>query len=51
MKIDWADEVLAKTALTHEGKLCDAVVSPDQKAPPPGGKTRVKAPKHDTKVA
>ncbi|MGV8996176.1 MAG: NAD(P) transhydrogenase subunit alpha [Parvibaculaceae bacterium] len=22
--IDWADDVLAKTALTHDGKLCDA---------------------------
>ena len=22
--IDWNDEVLAKTALTHDGKLCDA---------------------------
>jgi len=22
--IDWTDEVLAKTALTHDGKLCDA---------------------------
>jgi len=22
--IDWSDEVLAKTALTHDGKLCDA---------------------------
>jgi len=21
--IDWKDEVLAKTALTHDGKLCD----------------------------
>ena len=24
IKIDWEDEVLAKTALTHDGKLCDA---------------------------
>jgi NAD(P) transhydrogenase subunit alpha len=24
--IDWTDEVLAKTALTHDGKLCDAVM-------------------------
>lgn len=22
--IDWSDEVLSKTALTHDGKLCDA---------------------------
>ena len=21
--IDWTDEVIAKTALTHDGKLCD----------------------------
>jgi H+-translocating NAD(P) transhydrogenase subunit alpha len=26
VKIDWDDEVLAKTALTHDGKLCDAEV-------------------------
>jgi len=26
--IDWTDEVLAKTALTHDGKLCDAEVTP-----------------------
>ena len=24
--IDWTDEVLAKTALTHDGKLCDAAM-------------------------
>jgi NAD(P) transhydrogenase subunit alpha len=24
--IDWTDEVLAKTALTHAGKLCDGAV-------------------------
>ena len=26
--IDWNDEVLAKTALTHAGKLCDADAEP-----------------------
>jgi NAD(P) transhydrogenase subunit alpha len=25
ISIDWSDEVLSKTALTHDGKLCDAV--------------------------
>jgi NAD(P) transhydrogenase subunit alpha len=30
--IDWADEVLAKTALTHDGKLCDAA-QPDPGKP------------------
>ncbi len=27
--IDWTDEVLAKTALTHDGKLCDAAKPDD----------------------
>jgi NAD(P) transhydrogenase subunit alpha len=26
--IDWTDEVIAKTALTHDGKLCDANAKP-----------------------
>jgi NAD(P) transhydrogenase subunit alpha len=30
--IDWADEVLAKTALTHDGKLCDTA-QPDPGKP------------------
>jgi NAD(P) transhydrogenase subunit alpha len=30
--IDWTDEVLAKTALTHDGKLCDGKVSVPAKA-------------------
>jgi NAD(P) transhydrogenase subunit alpha len=30
--IDWTDEILAKTALTHAGKLCDADVKPAAKA-------------------
>ena len=35
--IDWSDEVLAKTALTHDGKLCDGpeVAQPAIKAVPP----------------
>ena len=33
--IDWADEVIAKTALTHDGKLCNAgKVGSDPHAPP-----------------
>jgi NAD(P) transhydrogenase subunit alpha len=27
--IDWTDEVIAKTALTHDGVLCDAEAKPD----------------------
>jgi NAD(P) transhydrogenase subunit alpha len=30
--IDWTDEVIAKTALTHDGKLCDARSKPDDAA-------------------
>ena len=30
--IDWTDEVIAKTALTHDGKLCDAEAKPDDGA-------------------
>ena len=30
--IDWTDEILAKTALTHAGKLCDAGAKPDAKS-------------------
>jgi len=47
VKIDWDDEVLAKTALTHDGKLCDAEVKPGPKAVPKPG-THVK---HIAKVA
>ena len=32
--IDWTDEVIAKTALTHDGKLCDADTGPRAAAPP-----------------
>ncbi len=52
VKIDWDDEVLAKTALTHDGELCDAEVKPNPKAiPKPAGETRTKNSKHVTKVA
>jgi len=30
--IDWTDEVIAKTALTHDGALCDAKAKPDDAA-------------------
>ena len=33
--IDWTDEVIAKTALTHDGRLCD-----DQARPDEGAKTK-----------
>ena len=29
--IDWTDEVLAKTALTHDGKLCDDTAKPSRR--------------------
>ena len=32
--IDWTDEVLAKTALTHDGKLCDADKAHENAATP-----------------
>ncbi len=31
--IDWTDDVLARTALTHDGKLCDAAHAGDEPAP------------------
>jgi NAD(P) transhydrogenase subunit alpha len=27
--IDWTDEVIANTALTHDGRLCHAPAKPD----------------------
>lgn len=41
--IDWSDEVLAKTALTHNGKLCDADAKPDDGAKSRASKTPAKA--------
>jgi NAD(P) transhydrogenase subunit alpha len=40
--IDWSDEVLAKTCLTHDGKLSDAVKAA---SPKPGGDHSAKAAK------
>ena len=37
--IDWTDEVLAKTALTHDGKLCNAEAKPDDGATTKAGKS------------
>jgi len=49
--IDWKDEVLAKTALTHAGKLCDADAKPETaKSPKPAGNAGPGAAKHATKV-
>ena len=41
--IDWTDEVIAKTALTHDGKLCDADAKPDDGAKSKSSKTPAKA--------
>jgi NAD(P) transhydrogenase subunit alpha len=41
--IDWSDEVLAKTALTHDGKLCDAEAKPDDGAKTKAAKSPAKA--------
>ncbi|MGA7711501.1 MAG: NAD(P) transhydrogenase subunit alpha [Rhizomicrobium sp.] len=51
IEIDWKDEVLAKTALTHAGKLCDTETKPETtKAPKPTG-TQIRTAKPATKVA
>src|ERR1700677_5078112 len=50
--IDWKDEVLAKTALTHAGKLCEADAKPDAiKATKSVGSAKLGADKPTTKVA
>jgi NAD(P) transhydrogenase subunit alpha len=41
--IDWTDEVIAKTALTHDGKLCDAEAKPDEGAKAKPAKSPAKA--------
>ncbi len=50
IKIDWDDEVLAKTALTHAGKLCEVDAKPQEAKPskPAGGPGTAK---HKAKVA
>ena len=50
--IDWKDEVLAKTALTHEGKLCGGDAAPVSKVPAGAtGETKPAATKPKTKAA
>ena len=44
--IDWTDEVIAKTALTHDGKLCDADAKPDDAAKAAANRPR-KRPEND----
>jgi NAD(P) transhydrogenase subunit alpha len=41
--IDWTDEVIAKTALTHDGRLCDADAKPDDGAKAKAAKSPAKA--------
>lgn len=41
--IDWTDEVIAKTALTHDGKLCDAEAKPDDGAKAKAAKSPAQA--------
>ena len=43
INIDWTDEVIARTALTHDGKLCDAEAKPDDGAKAKAGKSPAKA--------
>jgi NAD(P) transhydrogenase subunit alpha len=50
--IDWKDEVLAKTALTHDGKLCGGDAAPVSKDPPgAAGEAKPAASKQKTKAA
>jgi NAD(P) transhydrogenase subunit alpha len=53
IQIDWDDEVLAKTALTHAGELCTAGSKPKTKPAPHGSaaKPAVAAHAHPTKAA
>ena len=46
--IDWGDEVLAKTVLTHAGELKTGAAKPDG---PPGGASKDAAPKAAAKAA
>lgn len=45
--IDWSDEVLAKTALTHDGKLCDGDADTDAAS----GESKSQKPKQPAKAA
>jgi len=49
IEIDWTDEVLAETALTHDGKLCSDNPEPGSKPPPK--RVRPLAVGPDTKAA
>jgi NAD(P) transhydrogenase subunit alpha len=52
IEIDWKDEVLAKAALTHDGKLCDADAKPEPaKASKPTGNAKPRTAKPAAKVA
>jgi len=52
IKIDWKDEVLAKTALTHAGKLCDADDKPEAaKTSKPTANAKSRTAKPAAKVA
>ena len=48
IKIDWADEVLAETALTHDGKMCKA---PEKQPAKPASESKHRATKSPTKAA
>jgi NAD(P) transhydrogenase subunit alpha len=50
--IDWKDEVLAKTVLTHDGKLCSGDAAPASKdLLPAAGETKPDAPRPKTQAA
>jgi NAD(P) transhydrogenase subunit alpha len=52
VKIDWKDEVLAKTALTHDGKLCSGDAAPaSSNSPEAPGEPKPVASKPKTKAA
>ena len=52
VKVDWDDEILAKTALTHAGKLRDAEAKPKStKASKPAHKAKPSTARPATKVA
>jgi H+-translocating NAD(P) transhydrogenase subunit alpha len=52
IKIDWSDEVLAKTALTHDGKLCSGDAAAASKDPSKAvGEAKPAASKPKTKAA
>ena len=44
--IDWTDEVIAKTALTHDGKLCEGLAKPEDGKKASGPKSPISATAH-----